>query len=131
MAYKHSQPGDPIFDRHTRAALAGSARSIAWLSTRGWSVGQAAAMEDHMAHKRKNAGRARASFRILRRGNPAATLTVFGKSRKAAERLGKRILGNIAAGFHDDAGVFHPLRASFDYDPSRVGERGKKKKRRR
>lgn len=38
---------------------------------------------------------------------------------------------NIAAGFWDDTG-FHPIRSSYDHDPSRVGEdksraKGKKK----
>lgn len=43
-----------------------------------------------------------------------------------------RGLHNIAAGFHDEEGIFHPIRSSFDYDPSRVGEvtRAKKKKKR-
>lgn len=31
---------------------------------------------------------------------------------------------NIAQGFHDAGGGFHPIRASADYDPSRVGESG-------
>lgn len=35
---------------------------------------------------------------------------------------------NVAAGFYDDEGIFHPLRASFDYKPARVGERAKRKK---
>jgi hypothetical protein len=29
---------------------------------------------------------------------------------------------NVAAGFYDEFGQFHPLRQSFDYVPSRVGE---------
>lgn len=40
MSYAHHQPGDPVFDRHARAAIRGSKRSKAWLSVRGWSVGQ-------------------------------------------------------------------------------------------
>ena len=40
MSYAHHQPGDPVFDRHARAAVRGSKRSKEWLSTRGWSVGQ-------------------------------------------------------------------------------------------
>lgn len=35
---------------------------------------------------------------------------------------------NIAAGFHDDEGIFHPIRASYDYDPSRGGDRPRKGK---
>ena len=38
---------------------------------------------------------------------------------------GKR--SNIAAGFHDEEGQFHPIRASFDYDPGRAGESRRKK----
>lgn len=30
---------------------------------------------------------------------------------------------NVAAGYYDEAGVFRPIRASWDYDPSRAGER--------
>ena len=32
---------------------------------------------------------------------------------------------NIAAGFHDAQGRFHPIRAAADYDPSAVGEKVK------
>ena len=39
-----------------------------------------------------------------------------------------RGMRNVAAGFYDEDGYFHPIRASYDYDPSRVGERAKKKK---
>jgi len=35
---------------------------------------------------------------------------------------------NIAAGFHDEEGQFHPIRASYDYDPGRAGESGRKRK---
>lgn len=35
---------------------------------------------------------------------------------------------NIAAGFHDEEGQFHPIRASFDYDPSRGGDKARKGK---
>jgi hypothetical protein len=34
---------------------------------------------------------------------------------------------NIMAGFYDEEGIFHPIRASADYDPSRVGEGPRKK----
>jgi hypothetical protein len=41
--------------------------------------------------------------------------------------------GNVAAGFVDEDGVFHPIRASFDYDRSRGGDkpRPRPKKRKR
>lgn len=35
---------------------------------------------------------------------------------------------NVAAGFHDDEGIFHPIRASYDYDPSRGGDKARKGK---
>lgn len=35
---------------------------------------------------------------------------------------------NVAEGFHDANGVFHPIRHSSDYDGSRAGEGGSKKK---
>ena len=38
---------------------------------------------------------------------------------------------NVAAGFHDSEGRFHPIRASFDYDPSRTGEAPKRKKKKK
>ena len=39
---------------------------------------------------------------------------------------------NVAAGFMDEDGIFHPIRASFDYSPSRAGEgRSRPKKKRR
>ena len=41
----------------------------------------------------------------------------------------RRRARNIAAGFYDEEGVFHPIRASRDYSPGRVGEKKKKKRR--
>jgi hypothetical protein len=38
---------------------------------------------------------------------------------------------NVAAGFYDEDGYFHPIRASYDYDASRVGERSQKRRTRR
>lgn len=38
---------------------------------------------------------------------------------------------NIMAGFHDEEGVFHPIRASSDYDPGRAGEGSRKGKKRK
>jgi hypothetical protein len=32
--------------------------------------------------------------------------------------------GNVAAGFYDEDGVFHPIRSSYDYSPSRGGDAG-------
>ena len=44
-----------------------------------------------------------------------------------ATRKNGRILprrGNVAAGFVDEDGQFHPIRASFDYNAKRAGEGG-------
>lgn len=45
-------------------------------------------------------------------------------------RTGRIIKRNIAAGFYDEDGQFHPIRASFDYSPGRVGEKGRAPKKR-
>lgn len=34
---------------------------------------------------------------------------------------------NITAGFYDEDGMFHPIRASSDYDPNRTGEKAKRR----
>lgn len=39
----------------------------------------------------------------------------------------KRRRRNIAAGYYDEDGVFRPIRASYDYDPKRVGERRRRR----
>lgn len=44
-----------------------------------------------------------------------------------AQRLENPRRRNIAAGFVDEDGIFHPIRASFNYAPGRVGEKGKAK----
>lgn len=67
---------------------------------------------------------ARQSFTIFGRGREKlGTLSVRGRTQKAANARGRRMLRNIAAGFYDDMG-FHPIRASHDYDaegrPSKV-----------
>lgn len=36
---------------------------------------------------------------------------------------------NVAAGFYDEDGGFHPIRASFDYSAKRAGEKKKRKRR--
>ena len=50
-----------------------------------------------------------------------------------AKRLGVKVnrrgkvRKNVAAGFMDEDGVFHPLRASYDYSRKRAGEKTKRK----
>lgn len=46
---------------------------------------------------------------------------------KVAGVAAKAKLRNVAAGFYDEEGVFHPIRASHDYKPRRVGEKVKRK----
>lgn len=48
-----------------------------------------------------------------------------GRIEKGRFRSGRR---NITAGFYDEEGIFHPIRASADYDPGRGGDRPKKRK---
>lgn len=58
---------------------------------------------------------------------------------KEAQKILKKLSGaknpkrrrNVAAGFYDEEGIFHPLRASYDYDAKRAGERSKPKRRKR
>jgi hypothetical protein len=90
-----------------------------------------------------------AGARIIRRRNPAAhaqelpfgewvpahavkfnqdgTVEVMTESpaHAAAHNRGRR---NIAAGFYDEDGYFHPIRASWDYSRSRAGEGPKRRK---
>ena len=58
----------------------------------------------------------------------------FQVGRRRVYRINPRyasLLRNIAVGYYDtdDDGVyrFHPVRASYDYDPSRVGEKRRRK----
>lgn len=51
-------------------------------------------------------------------------LMVPGSSLKKNPRSKRK---NVAAGFYDEDGYFHPLRASFDYSASRAGEKAKRK----
>jgi len=41
---------------------------------------------------------------------------------------GKPRRRNVAAGFYDDEGIFHPIRASYDYKRSAAGEKPKKRR---
>jgi hypothetical protein len=50
--------------------------------------------------------------------------------RRVTVSVGRR--KNIAAGFiEEETGIFQPIRASWDYDPVRAGEGGRKRKRRK
>jgi hypothetical protein len=53
-------------------------------------------------------------------------ISIRSKNPVALAKLFRR--HNVAAGFYDDEGIFHPLRASYDYSESRAGETRKKKR---
>jgi hypothetical protein len=75
---------------------------------------------------------AAATFQPIKRGNPMAKQKRRKKkknSRRARPR--RRMRRNIAAGFYDEDGYFHPIRASYDYKPERAGEGRKRRKSRR
>ena len=59
------------------------------------------------------------------RVNPNKQVEVKGV--QIPKRKKKNPRKNVAAGFRDEEGVFHPIRASYDYEKSRVGEAPKKK----
>ncbi len=59
---------------------------------------------------------------------PGETAESKGGERQGEEKTSAR-RQNIAAGFHDEDGVFHPIRASHDYDPARVGEKRRRRTR--
>jgi hypothetical protein len=59
-------------------------------------------------------------------GALALGMFLFGK-----KKSGKRRRRNVAAGFHDEDGVFHPIRASYDYSAKRAGESRSRKRRKR
>lgn len=58
--------------------------------------------------------------------NGSVSMDVPGRAVNRGRRTNRR-RRNIAAGFWDDSG-FHPIRASYDYSPSRAGETRKPKR---
>jgi hypothetical protein len=66
--------------------------------------------------------------RHLRGGKVKVLRAVAG--RKVGGRFVRNPKRNVAAGFYDEEHIFHPIRASYDYDPGRAGEsrRPRKKK---
>lgn len=76
--------------------------------------------------------KASASFKLFgAQKNPIGTAIFTGKSVKEAERIGTRALKNIAEGFYDKKGIFHPIRHSADYSPAAAGETGRKKRKKK
>lgn len=68
---------------------------------------------------------------VDRKGNPKRKFTFFGKNKQAALSNAKgyfRKTRNIKAGFYDEDGEFHPIRASSDYSPTRAGDKPPKKR---
>ena len=50
-----------------------------------------------------------------------------GKRRRPSKLKGwAHVQRNVAAGFYDEDGYFHPIRASYDYSSKRAGESRKK-----
>jgi hypothetical protein len=75
-----------------------------------------------------------ALIRLRPKGRSNPTFEFRGKTRKGALSAARKYIAthrNIFAGFRDEDGIFHPIRASKDYSPSRAGEKRKKKSRRR
>lgn len=74
--------------------------------------------------RRTGAKRVSAALRnFLRKQNPAfkkATHVRMTKAKSGAITF-TPVRANVA-GYKDSAGVFHPIRAAFDYDPGRTGE---------
>lgn len=68
-------------------------------------------------------------LRRSKRSNPHVVFTVKAPNSTAALRkVAKMLRPNVAAGFYDEDGIFHPIRTSYDYSRSRAGE-GRKRKR--
>lgn len=66
--------------------------------------------------------------------DPRAVCAAEGRKKYGAKkfaamaRAGKRRKArNVAAGFMDEDGIFHPIRASYDYSGKRAGEGGRSK----
>jgi hypothetical protein len=85
---------------------------------------------ERAAAKKKAERSARAKAAYAARKKPAkkasrvtrsAAKKTTARQRSAAKTAAKRRRRNIAMGAYGD-GVFHPIRASWDYDPSRAGE---------
>ena len=57
-----------------------------------------------------------------------ASGVIIDKKRGKIHIINPGKIRNIAQGFFDQSGTFHPIRASTDYDSGRVGETRKKKK---
>jgi hypothetical protein len=76
------------------------------------------------------AQRKRSGYVVRVKAGPA-TVNIHGKTKKKAVANGrafvKKYMKNIEQGFYA-GGVFHPIRGSSDYSPSRAGEGRKKAK---
>ena len=60
--------------------------------------------------------------------NGTVDVKVSGATANKLANPKRRKKRNVAAGFFDEDGYFHPIRASYDYSPGRVGEKGAKKR---
>lgn len=102
-------------------------------------------------HKRRNAGRRRMSAKQIkyfgtarqRAGLKAARsrhrhgIGNLRRAKKGFRAKARRmrnvssivtVMPNVAEGFRDASGIFHPIRASADYDPTRIGGKRRRKR---
>lgn len=82
------------------------------------------------ARRRKTRGRRRnLSLKQIMAGFGGKRRQANAKTRRRPMRVNrKRHKRNVAAGFYDEDGYFHPIRASYDYSRSRAGESGRRRK---
>jgi len=92
------------------------------------------------AGKKRNAGKKRWKkakanrlHRKPKRGNPYFNISGTTIRARSAQAALKKALKqnrhrrrNVAAGYMDEEGIFHPIRASFDYSKKRAGEAKRK-----
>jgi hypothetical protein len=70
---------------------------------------------------------------VDRKGNPKRKFQFFGKTKSAALANAKnyfRKTRNVAAGFYDDQGVFHPIEVTTGHGPKRSNRRRNRSRRR-
>jgi|SRR5882672_824878 len=79
------------------------------------------------AKARKTKAKSTASHRRKVASRKATTKHLAGRSLSRTTSTGKRLKRrNIAEGFYDASGIFHPIRAAADYSRARAGETGRK-----
>lgn len=64
--------------------------------------------------------------KLRAKGLLTAEAKIIARSARSVKRYVKGLEKNVAQGFFDGNGVFHPIRSSSDYDSGTAGETGKK-----